>query len=184
MSLRTSRYRGPKPPLVVCIGHPTPHAMCSLPPSKSRGYGDPVGWAVYWTIESFGSVVVAMLWSTTASITDSPTAAVTLLAHPCACRRLKEPLCRLPTYRCAAAACPLPSGAPQCFVASGRPSWFAAHCAGLSIAAPRWCTPLSSLRSRAVPSAVPLLPRTRRPLVRMASLPVTAPHGLSKRGLG
>lgn len=43
---------------------------------SSTAISPAVGWIVYWTIESFGSIIMPMLWSVTASFTDAPTAAV------------------------------------------------------------------------------------------------------------
>ena len=49
-----------------------PHTL----PQTPTGYGDPLGWLVYWAIETYGSVTVPMLWSVTASVTDSDIAPV------------------------------------------------------------------------------------------------------------
>lgn len=55
-------------------------AIASVKVQREMGtvpeYGHWLGWLVYWTIESYGSVVVPMLWSTTASITDSKAATI------------------------------------------------------------------------------------------------------------
>lgn len=61
--------------IAICLkqhADDTTHIPTAEPSPSSHGYY--LGWFTYWTIESFGSMVVAMTWSVTAAVSDGVSA--------------------------------------------------------------------------------------------------------------